>query len=220
MTRFTGFRPKVDIGQVSATLAKREQQARTAALAAIGGGVALSMIGPLIVYGVVCLVAMKYRQPIPGWLGFAGITAVALPLTVLIGYFYQGGTTAELAEEMDWDSPFAGRAAGRAMAGAAMAEMVLMMASLAGYGIRRLSALGKLRSVNRGRAAEVLAALARGESGQSFNAIMAEGESWDEFRKVVDYLLFFDWVGVSQKRRLLWISTEAKEKILGRGDAR
>jgi hypothetical protein len=184
------------------------------AIAALAGGTILSMLGPIIAFGIVCLVAVKNGGTVPGWAGFWLTTAIVLPLTIAVGYSYRGGLTASAAEgASDWDSPLTYGMRGRAMAGLLVIDVILVVASLAGFGIRRLRTWGELEKVSRSRAAELLAQLFLQEQGQPFSSLMRPGEAWEEFRLTVDYLLLHELVGASQKRKVLWLSSDARAML-------
>ena len=80
-------------------------------------------------------------------------------------------------------------------------------------GLRTLRLKRRLRSVDRARAAELLAALLRRPDGAAVQALLQPGETPPQLDPVLAYLAVGGWIGVTKTRDRVYLYTESRERL-------
>jgi hypothetical protein len=78
-----------------------------------------------------------------------------------------------------------------------------------------IRAMRTFRSANRDRIEELLAMLARRDPGPEIATLARSGESSRDLSVALGYMLFYDWIGISQDHKRIWMSSDSKAAVCG-----
>ena len=96
---------------------------------------------------------------------------------------------------------------------AGFAELVLTGPRWILSGLRTLRLKRRLRSVDRARAAELLATLLRRPDGAAVQALLQSGETPPQLDPVLAYLAVGGWIGVTKTLDRVYLYTESRETL-------
>jgi len=222
-------------GQILARLREREGWFRLRIFYMLTGGLGLSLLAPALISVLFWLAYYEWRQfghawgeAAPWWWFFAGCCVVVIPLLYRMEIKAQGPFLVSEAKEFD-----AKRALQQAkvvvsfdqvgMIAAALAhpratvsglsEVFLFGPRLVVRATRQIRLRRLARQADRNRAAIILQALAAAPGHVPTESLLKETELQQSLARVLAYLLFFDWIGVSHDGDKAWMPTEAREAL-------
>lgn len=190
-------------------------------------GIICSFFAPLVIVLFVLVFCWGWRaRHCPwGW-WFLGGAIVTLPLLYRLELAAQGGLLRDVTEQFNSaqfpkDEPPSFKHVGAV--GAALArtrtpvngaiEFFLLGPRLVISALRKL----RLRDLSKGtdpeRMVSALNALFTLEGGAATEKMLGPDEPPQQLSKVLAYLLFFDWIGISNDGSKVWILTEARREF-------
>ena len=209
---------------VAAALLRRQRMSQLKSVARLVVGVPLSFVGPWVVASFLWFILWRFGvRGVDWWVYFLGSCAVVIPLLYRLewntrGEWHtqemraQGTTTSDLMSASSYGEWQMRR---DAAALAAWVEILLIPARMVLGAAARLRAERAVAGVDRGRAAQVLVALAASDKAVPVRQLLGAGESPEQLRRTLHYLALFDWADVSSDGHRAWILSEARRALFG-----
>jgi hypothetical protein len=204
----------LDAGQARAALVRRERQRFWLAIGQLALGIGLTFILPMAISG------LWFGNMWTRGLGTYQIVLLFCAVLMVIAYIVEWRTRGEWLVnqlrsigpvDMSWGTiryrtfEFIGWAL--------VMEVYLWVPRMTFEGVDRLRAIGAIARVDRSRAVEILQKLHAEGRGLPVAALGQAREDAAAFSRLLAYLVFYDWIGASEKGDRAWLSTGAKEAL-------
>lgn len=219
-------------------LIRRERLRRLKTFTMIAIGLPLSLLAPLFLATTFWLVLRSGRDLIPfaarvGWLDlFVILTVVTIPLLYRLILRSGGDYLSDVLRETGPTAspgrglalmPAVGTGGSAVVVGgllinprassAAIVEFFLIGPKLVVGGWRQARLARSLKSVDRGRAARVVAALLSRDRGVDTQRILEEGEIVGDLVPALAYLTHHQWIGAGERWLHIWLDSEARSRL-------
>jgi hypothetical protein len=194
-------RPRVpETATVVAFLRSRDRRFHACMFTLLLLGLPLCLIGPLLITGIAWALTARRGNFIDFWHTFWIVTAVGVPLLLLLAAALKGSVLDQAAEEGTFDaSSVAGFYAARRAAG----PLVVIEIANAGprmvlHSVRRLLARRRAGSPDFARVARAVVTLFAADGGIPPAQLVESGERAEVLEKLLPFLMFHDLADVSK----------------------
>ncbi len=206
------LRRGVDPALVTAFLKRCEQNHRTKTYLAIGGGAILSLVGPMLITVSFLTISLPMILKFGFWGTYALVAAVSLPVLFLLAYSVKGSI---LENQMPDGDSFGGRFVQRRVVGILLiAEIANIGPRLVLWGVARLQGRKRMGQIDLDRLTQAVGVLAATDGGVGPVKLLQSGESADHLAPLLGLLLFYDIADISKAGDRVWLSSDARRKML------
>jgi len=207
-------------GVVRAALEERVRGRRVGAIVEIGVGLVLTVVMPAVIATLGLMGSRGFGGPL-GWMALFGLGLAMMPIAYVLEWMTQGGYLIRRLREIEasdggWCQAIIRDRSWRwdARREAAQWELMLFVPRMVFEGFATLWGMRMVGAADVGEVANVLTELVSTEHGVQLEDLRGGGDELG-LGRVISFLLFYEWVGVSEDGRKVWALSETREAMVG-----
>jgi hypothetical protein len=216
-------RMKIELPVLQNALRRRAASRRWMAVGQIAGGLGASILIPAVLALLMLLGtrrAIGMSTPLDWTACFLLIFVLFMPVAYFLEWQTQGGFLMRKLLEIErsdggWYAAITRDRTWRwhAREGAAQWEMLLFAPRMVFGGFAKLRGMRLVADAESDRTAETLGILVGLDHGVEISKLRRAGQTELGLSRVLSYLMFYDWVGVSENGMKVWALTASREEL-------